>query len=69
MPETRKSTYRGYTAAQKRATEKYHQKFHEVKIRMTPEHHEMVKKYAEAHDLSTSAFINLAINEKIERDG
>ena len=45
MPEDIKnSTYNGYTEARKKANEKYNAKFHEVKVRMLPERHEMVKK-------------------------
>ena len=48
---------------------KYNAKFHEVKVRMLPERHEMVKKHAEEQGESTSAFINRAIDEQIKRDG
>ncbi|RGW14011.1 hypothetical protein DWV90_20505, partial [Ruminococcus sp. AF13-37] len=43
-------------------------KFREVKVRMLPERHEMVKKHATDHGESTSAFINRAIDEQIKRD-
>lgn len=62
------SSYSGYTPARKRANEKYNAKFHEVKVRMDPERHEMVKKHAQDQGESTSAFINRAIDEAIERD-
>lgn len=69
MPENKKkSTYDGYTPARKRANEKYNAKFHEVKVRMSPERHEMVKQHATDHGESTSAFINRAIDEQISRD-
>lgn len=69
MPENKKkSTYDGYTPARKRANEKYNSKFHEVKVRMSPGRHEMVKKHAETRGESTSAFINRAIDEQICRD-
>ena len=48
----------------KKFVEKYNAKFHEVKVRMLPERHEMVKKHAEEHGESTSAFINRAIDGK-----
>lgn len=70
MPdESKNSTYKGYTESRKKANEKYNAKFHEVKVRMLPERHEMVKKHAEEHGESTSAFINRAIDEQIKRDG
>lgn len=69
MAESNKtSSYNGYTPARKRANEKYNAKFHEVKVRMDPERHEMVKKHAQDQGESTSAFINRAIDEAIERD-
>jgi predicted HicB family RNase H-like nuclease len=68
MAEKKQSTYNGYTPARKKANEKYNAKFHEVKVRMSPERHEMVKKYAQDKGESTSAFINQAIDEAIERD-
>ena len=63
MAEKKQSTYNGYTAARKKANEKYNAKFHEVKVRMSPERHEMVKKHAQDQGESTSAFINRAIDE------
>jgi predicted HicB family RNase H-like nuclease len=68
MAEKKQSSYAGYTPARKRANEKYNAKFHEVKVRMDPERHEMVKKHAQDQGESTSAFINRAIDEAIERD-
>lgn len=47
MAENSKKNYYGYTEAKKKANEKYNAKFHEVKVRMLPERHEMVKKHAE----------------------
>ena len=55
-------------ACTKKANEKYNAKFHEVKVRMSPERHEMLEKYAQDKGESTSAFINRAIDEAIERD-
>ena len=68
MAEKKPGAYNGYTEARKRANEKYNAKFHEVKVRMDPERHEMVKKHAQDRGESTSAFINRAIDEQIERD-
>ena len=68
MAENTKKNYYGYTEAKKKANEKYNAKFHEVKVRMLPERHEMVKKHAEEQGESTSAFINRAIDEQIKRD-
>ena len=69
MPEDqKKSNYNGYTPARKKANKKYNSKFHEVKVRMSPERHEMVKKHVADHGESTSAFINRAIDEQIDRD-
>lgn len=68
MSEKQKKNYYGYTEAKKRANEKYNAKFREVKVRMLPERHEMVKKHAADHGESTSAFINRAIDEQIKRD-
>lgn len=57
------------TEAQKRAKQKYMEKYVEVKVRMTPERREQIKAHAEKHDGgSTTAFINHAIDEKMERD-
>lgn len=68
MAEKKAGSYNGYTPARKRANEKYNAKFHEVKVRMDPDRHEMVKKHARDNGESTSAFINRAIDEAIERD-
>lgn len=68
MAANKNSSYNGYTEARKKANEKYNSKFHEVKIRMTPERHEEVKKHARDNGESTSAFINRAIDEAMERD-
>jgi len=69
MAESNKTSfYNGYTPARKRANEKYNAKFHEVKVRMDSERHEIVKKHAHDQGESTSAFINRAIDEVIERD-
>ena len=64
----KKSTYKGFTEAQGRTHKKYMEKYVEVKVRMTPEHRERVKAHAMALGESTTAFINRAIIETMERD-
>ena len=44
------------------------EKFVEVKVRMTPERRSIVQAHAEAQGESTTAFINRAIQETMERD-
>ena len=56
------------TEAQKRAHKKYMEKFVEVKVRMTPERRSAVQAHAEGRGESTTAFINRAIDEAMERD-
>lgn len=56
------------TDAQKRAQKAYMSKFVEVKVRMTPERRTTVQEHAAAQGESTTAFINRAITEAIERD-
>lgn len=57
------------TEAQKRAKQKYMEKYVEVKVRMTPEHRAEIQKHATNQGESTSGFINRAIDETMERDG
>lgn len=64
----KKSTYPGFTEARARANKKYMEKFVEVKVRMTPERRSIVQAHAEAQGESTTAFINRAIQETMERD-
>ena len=56
------------TEAQIRAQKKYMENFVEIKVRMTPEHREQVKAHAKAIGESTSAFINRAIDETMQKD-
>ena len=56
------------TEAQKRAQKKYIEKFARVEIRMTPERRSAVQAHAEGRGESTTAFINRAIDEAMERD-
>ena len=63
------STPKKTTDAQKRAKKKYMSRFVEVKVRMTPERRSEVQAHAQANHESTTAFINRAIAEAMERDG
>ncbi len=56
------------TDAQKRAQKAYMSKFVEVKVRMTPERRTAVQAHARAQGESTTAFINRAIDETMQRD-
>lgn len=57
------------TEAQIRAQKEYMSKYIEVKVRMTPEKREVIKAHADEHDGgSSTAFINRAIDETMERD-
>lgn len=53
--------------AQKRAHKKYMQQYVEVKVRMTPERRSMIQTRAAEAGESVTAFINKAIDEKLER--
>ena len=53
--------------AQKRAHKKYMQQYVEVKVRMTPERRSMIQTHAAESGESVTAFINKAIDERIER--
>ena len=56
------------TEARKAANKRYIDKFVEVKVRMTPEHRTEVQQHAQEMGESTTAFINRAIDETMERD-
>lgn len=56
------------TEAQIRAQKNYMSKFVEVKVRMTPERRTEVQSHAQKQGESTTAFINRAIDEAMERD-
>lgn len=68
MSSKKTGNHKGLTEARKRANKKYNDKFAEVKIRMIPERKIFVQEHAAAMNESTTAFINRAINETIERD-
>lgn len=52
----------------KRAIQKYLSKFIDMKIRVTPEYHEIIKQHAASLGESSAAFIKRAIAETMERD-
>lgn len=56
------------TEAQKRAQKAYMSRFVEIKVRMTPERRKSVQEHAASQGESTTAFINRAIDETIQRD-
>lgn len=56
------------TAATRMAAKKYLSKFHDIKIRLTPEEHEALKNHAQKMGLSVSTFIKRAVSEAIDRD-
>lgn len=55
--------------AQRRATNKYLEKFDEMRVRVPTGQKDVVKAHAEAQGESLNAFINRAITETMERDG
>lgn len=57
------------TAAQKKAQQKYMEKFAVARVRMDRERYELVQAHASARGESVNAFINRAIEETMERDG
>lgn len=56
------------TEAQKRAQQKYMEKFAVARVRMDRERYNQVQAHAEAHGQSVNGFINRAIDETMERD-
>lgn len=56
------------TEAQKKAQQKYMEKFAVARVRMERERYELVQAHAEACGESVNAFINRAIGNQIERD-
>lgn len=68
MAGEKKSSYRGFTEAQGEAHKRYMKNFVEVKVRMTPEKRAIVQEHASKLGESTTAFINRAIDETMERD-
>lgn len=68
MSEETNSSYKGLTEARKRANKKYNDRFVEIKVRVTPEKRAIIKEHAETMGESSTAFINRAIDEAMERD-
>ena len=64
MAETEKKV----SEAQRKATDKYLEKFDEMRVRVPKGHKDTVKAHAEAQGESLNAFINRAITETMERD-
>ncbi|MCC8075039.1 MAG: hypothetical protein LIO95_03710 [Clostridiales bacterium] len=56
------------TAAQKKAQQRYMEKFSVARVRMGKEEYDHVQAHAQAMGESVNAFINRAIAETIERD-
>lgn len=56
------------TPAQKKAQEKYMEKFAVARVRMERAKYETVQAHAESKGESVNAFINRAIDGQIERD-
>lgn len=57
------------SAAQRKATDKYLEKFDEIRIRIPKGQKELVRIHAGARGESVNGFISRAISETIERDG
>jgi uncharacterized protein (DUF1778 family) len=66
--EEKKNTYKGFTEAQAKAHKKYMQQFVEIKVRTTPEKRTIIQEHAAKMGESTTAFINRAIDETIDRE-
>lgn len=56
------------SAAQRKATDKYLEKFDEMRVRVPLGNKDIVKAHAEAQGESLNGFINRAISETMERD-
>lgn len=56
------------TEAQKRAQQKYMEKFAVARVRTAREKYDLIQAHAEAQGESVNGFINRAIDEAIERD-
>ena len=67
MPEEKKSTYRGYTEAQKRATKEYFKNhLEEFKIRVPKGRKDYYKQQAELRGMSLNVFCIHAMDQVIE---
>ena len=56
------------TEAQKRAQKNYMQKFSVARVRMEHDKYESVQSHAAAQGQSVNAYINQAVDERMERD-
>lgn len=54
--------------AQKRAVRKYHSKFIEMRLRVTPDYRDEISQHARSMGESDAAFLRRAVAETIERD-
>lgn len=54
--------------AQKKASVKYLEKLDEIRIRMPKGKKELIKAHADAQGESVNAYINTAIDQRMERD-
>lgn len=68
MPDEKNSGYRGFTEAQARAHKKYIAQFVEMKVRTTPERRETIQNAAASQGQSVNAYINQAIDERMDRE-
>lgn len=69
MTEEKKTTYRGYTPAQKEATRKYMKEhLEEFKVRLPKGRKDFYKQAASAAGMSLNQFAIAAMDEKIARD-
>ena len=57
------------SAAQRKATDKYLEKFDEMRVRSPKGQKAVIQAHCEARGVSVNAFINRAITETMERDG
>ena len=68
MPEEKKSTYRGFTEAQKRANQKYlSETVEDIKIRVPKGRKAYYQNAASAAGVSLNQFAISAMDEKIEK--
>lgn len=59
---------RRVSEAQRRATDKYLEKFEEIRARVPKGQKEIIKAHAQARGESVNAFVTRAISETMERD-
>ena len=57
------------TEAQRKAQQKYMERFAVARVRLEKDHYERIKAAADANGQSVNGYIVDAVNEKIERDG